>query len=197
MSYLRKGRILLFSDYSSIILLQKQLTSQYELAQLYWNYSYQQILAICPFIELSSSSIQTIDPFTDALGCHYQFSTLHQPIKMDEIDKEIKPSPIVQQMILHSFLSQSKYPILYTNSSSSYHIDIVLKQSNSKHSLKHTLAVFNSHLLLYSTFPLLKVVFQFLFILSMLHSIVLIMVTIEDLSSSSIMEFNSSLSSMM
>ena len=96
-----------------MILLQKQLTSQYELAQLYWNYSYKQILAICPFIELSSSSIQIIDPFTDALGCHYQFSTLHQPIKIDEIDKEIKPSPIVQQTILQSFLSQSKYPILY------------------------------------------------------------------------------------
>ena len=115
MSYLRKGIILLFSDYSSIILLQKQLTSQYELAQLYWNHSYQQILAICPFIELSSSSssIQSIDSYTDSLGCHYQFSTLHQPIKIDEIDKEIKPSPIVQQTILQSFLSQSKYPILY------------------------------------------------------------------------------------
>ena len=96
-------------------LLQKQLTSQYELAQLYWNYSYKQILAICPFIELSSSSssIQSIDSYTDSLGCHYQYSTLHQPIKIDEIDKEIKPSPIVQQTILQSFLSQSKYPILY------------------------------------------------------------------------------------
>ena len=99
-----------------IILLQRQISSQHELAQLYWDYSQKCVSVVCPFIHSSSSSTQTIqivDSSSDAIGCHYQFTSLNQPLKIDELDKEVKPSPIDQQAILQSFLSQSKYPILY------------------------------------------------------------------------------------